>query len=150
VGSDLPKGSEPLVLVNNRVLQSTYHNMTSDLTIDTLAFKLVYSDKDGSLRREISRGVNLPEELSIKHQPYTDSATKLPGTRSVVRIDRFLDVDGEGKIAPVSAYMVVTVPQQVGVVSADVLAVVQRLITVLQEDDSGLDLMDEIFVSREQ
>jgi hypothetical protein len=124
--------------------------MNNDLTIDTLAFKLAFSDKDGSERRETSRGANLPTVMSVKHQPYVDSATKLPGTRSLVRFDRHLDVDGEGTIAPVSAYIVVAAPNSTGVTSSDILAVVQHLISVLQEDDSGLDLMDELFVNREQ
>lgn len=124
--------------------------MNADLTIDTLTFKQAFSDKDGSERRESSRGANLPTVMSVKHQDYVDSATKLPGKRSLLRFDRYLDVDGEGLIAPVSAYVVVTAPSQVGVTSSDILAVVQHLITVLQEDDSGLDLMDEIFVNREQ
>jgi hypothetical protein len=124
--------------------------MTNDLTIDTLAFKLVYSDKNGSERRETSRGANLPTVMSIGHQPYVDSATKLPGTRSVMRFDRYLNVDGEGTIAPQSAYIVVAGPNSTGVTNADILAVVQHLISALQEDDSGLDLMDEFAVNREQ
>lgn len=123
--------------------------MTSDITLDTLSFKLVYSDKTGSLRREISRGVNLPEELKIAHADYVDSATKLPGKRSLARVDRTVAITGGGT-APVSAYVVVTHPNDAAIVSADILAVVQRLVTLLQEDDSGLDLMDEIFVNKEQ
>lgn len=124
--------------------------MNNDLTISTLSFKLRASDLvAGSERREISRGVNLPEVMTIKHQDYVDSGTKLPGVRSVLRFDRHLLLTA-GFIAPVSAYVVVSVPKDTGVTSADVLAVVERLINTLQEDDTGLDLMDEIFVNREQ
>lgn len=123
--------------------------MNSNLTIDTLSFNQVYSDKSGSLRRETSRGVNLPTELKIAHQPYTDSATKLPGTRSLARFDRTVELT-DGKTAVVSAYLVVTVPSDTAIVSADVTAVVQHVVSLIQEDDSGLDLMDEIFVAREQ
>lgn len=123
--------------------------MNADLTLSTLTFALSYSDKTGSLRREVSRGPSLPEELSIKHQAYVDSATKLPGTRSVVRIDRHVALT-DGRVAPVSAYLVVTVPNDAAVVSADVLAAVERIAQIIQEDDTGLDLADEIFVGRQQ
>lgn len=124
--------------------------MTNDLTIDTLSFVLNYSDKtDGSLRTEVSRGVNLPEKLKIAHADYVDSATKLPGKRSLVRLDRYVELTN-GTPVPVSAYIVVTHPNDTAVESADILAAVQRLITLLQEDDSGLDLMDEIFVGKQQ
>lgn len=123
--------------------------MNNDLTISTLAFTLAFNGKDGSERREISRGVNLPEVMSVKHQNYTDSATKLPGTRSVLRFDRYVELSS-GVIAPVSAYLVVTVPKDPDATSADVLAVVERIVNTIQEDDTGLDLADEIFVSRQQ
>lgn len=125
--------------------------MTNDLTIDTLSFKLRFSDKDaGSERRETSRGANLPEILTIKHSEVVDSSTKLKSTRSVVRLDRHMELEAESKVAPVSAYIVVQRPNSASVTSADILAVVQRLVTILQEDDTGLDLMDEIFVNLEQ
>jgi len=124
--------------------------MTNDLTIDTLSFKLAFSDEKGSKRIETSRGVTLPEVMTIRHREITDSATKLPSFNSVLRVDRHLSLTVEGVIAPVSAYVVVTVPKSASVNSSDVLAVIQRLVTILQEDDTGLDLMDEIFVNHEQ
>jgi len=123
--------------------------MNANLTIDTLSFNQVYSDQAGSLRREVSRGVNLPTELKIAHTEYTDSSTKLKGTRSLARFDRKVELS-TGVIAPVSAYVVVTRPTDADVTSTDILAVVQHLISLLQEDDTGLDLMDEIFVNGEQ
>jgi hypothetical protein len=123
--------------------------MDNNLTIETLAFNMQYSDKTGSLRREVSRGVNIPTELKIAHQPYVDSTTKLPGTRSVARFDRYQALS-DGTIAPVSAYVVVTSPTDTAVVSSDIQATVQLLIGLLQEDDSGLNLMSNIFSSKEQ
>jgi hypothetical protein len=123
--------------------------MNANLTIDTLSFNEVYSDKTGSLRREISRGINLPTELKIAHTDATDSATKLPVKRSLARFDRHVELS-DGSTAPVSAYVVVSHPTDVGVESADITAVVQHLISLLQEDDTGLDLMDEIFLNKEQ
>jgi hypothetical protein len=124
--------------------------MTADLTVDTLSFKQVYSDKSGSERRESSRGPTLPEVMTIRHQDIVDSTTKLPSKRSVLRLDRYMSLATEAVIAPVSAYIVVQTPKSASIASSDVLAAIQRLITVLQEDDSGLDLMDEIFTNYEQ
>lgn len=125
--------------------------MNSDLTIDTLTFKQVYGDKTESLRREVSRGVNLPTEMRVAHQEYTDSKTKVKGRRSLVRFDRHVALS-TGVIAPVSAYAVVTVPNDTGVVSADILAVIQHINNVLfaSTQTAGLDLKDEVFVSQEQ
>lgn len=125
--------------------------MNSNLTIDTLTFNQVYSDKSESLRREISRGVNLPTEMRVAHQEYVDSKTKVKGMRHLVRFDRFVTLS-TGAIVPVSAYTVVTVPKDASVVSADVLAVVQHLNNALfaSTQTSGLDLKDELFVNQEQ
>lgn len=125
--------------------------MNANLTIDTLSFNQVYSDKSESLRRDVSRGVNLPTELRISHQEYTDSKTKVKGTRHLVRFDRHVAFSS-GVIAPVSAYAVVAVPGDSAVTSADVLAVAQHLNNVLfaSTQTSGLDLKDEIFVTQEQ
>jgi len=124
--------------------------MNADLTISTLSFKLAFSDKiAGSERREVSRGVNLPEIMTVRHQEYTDSVTKLKGVRSVVRFDRHLALT-DGRIAPVSAYLVVTTPSDPNITSADVLAVVKRVASTVSTYDTGLDLPDEIFVSKEQ
>lgn len=125
--------------------------MNANLTIDTLTFNQVYSDKTESLRREVSRGVNLPTEMRISHQEYTDSKTKVKGVRHLVRFDRHVSFSS-GVVAPVSAYAVVAVPGDTGVTSADVLAVVQHLNNSLfaSTQTAGLDLKDEVFVNQEQ
>lgn len=123
--------------------------MNADLTIDTLVFKTVYSDKTESLRREVSRGANLPTELRIAHTEYTDSKTKVLTRKSVARFDRHVALT-DGTIGVVSRYEVVSYPVDPLVLAADITAVVQHGVSLNQEDDSGLDLMDEIFVNREQ
>lgn len=123
--------------------------MTADLTIDTLSFKQQFSDKAGSSRREVSRGVSLPTEMRVAHSDYTDSATKLPGKRSLVRFDRYIELS-TGAIAPVSAYIVVTHPNDPDVLSADILAVVGHLIQIIASGGTNLDLKDEVFVNKEQ
>lgn len=127
--------------------------MNNNLTIDTLSFNLAYSDKSGSKRLEVSRGVNMPTTMTISHQTVIDSKTKSPTRRSVLRFDRTQVVDNgasSASLGDVSAYIVVSVPLGAEVVNTDILAVIQLLISTLQEDDSGLDLMDEIFVNQEQ
>lgn len=123
--------------------------MNNDLTISTLSFKLRFSDESGSERREISRGVNLPEVMTIKSQPYTDSATKLSGTRTVLRFDRYVAGTG-GVPIPVSAYLVVAAPTDAAVVSSDITAVIARILGVIDNTAPNLDLGSNIFVSKEQ
>lgn len=126
--------------------------MNADLTIDTLSFKTIYSDKSGSLRRENSRGASLVTELKIATQPYVDSATKLPGTRTVVRFDRFVALS-DGRIAAgVSAYTVVTSLKDALVTATDINAVTGHLINMLgiAANTNGLGLNDEVFVNGEQ
>lgn len=123
--------------------------MDANLTLGSLNYVEQYSEKSGSLRREIARGPALPTTMKVAHSPYVDSATKLPGIRSVVRFDRYQALS-TGVIAPVSAYVVVTRPTDTAVTGTEVLACFQNLIDLLQEDDSGLDLADEIFVNQEQ
>lgn len=123
--------------------------MNANLTVGALNYVQQYSEKSGSLRREIARGPALPTEMKIAHQPYVDSATKKAGTRSVVRFDRYQALS-DGTIAPVSAYVVVTRPNDTLVTGTEVLACFENLVGLLQEDDSGLDLADEIFVNQEQ
>lgn len=126
--------------------------MNADLTINTLSFKQVYSDLNGSLRREVSRGTNLPTELSIKHQSYVDSATKVAGKRHLARFDRYVALS-TGQIVPVSAYAVVAVPTDTLVTATDVNAICQHLNNLLfaaTGNTSGLDLTDDINVNGEQ
>jgi hypothetical protein len=124
--------------------------MNADLTISTLTFTQAYNDKvNGSERREISRGVNLPEIMRIRHGEYIDNKTKLPGVQSQVKFERHVALT-DGRIAPVEATLTVKVLSDANIGSADVLAVVERIAQVIQEDDTGLDLPDEIFVSKQQ
>lgn len=127
--------------------------MNNDLTVSALAFKWVSSEKVlGSLRREISRGVNLPTELKIVHQDYVDSKYKFTGRRHVVRFDRYLALSS-GIIAPASIYTVAAIPTDTGVVTADITALCAQLNNFLfaaTGNTSGLDLCDEAFASQEQ
>jgi hypothetical protein len=86
----------------------------------------------------------------VKHQEYKDSLTGLPGNQSAL-IFEYHKALSDGRIAPVARVTVkvqTLVDSTVG--SAEVQAVLQRVVDVIQEDDSGLDLADEIFVNKEQ
>lgn len=125
--------------------------MNNDLTISGLAYKMVYPDKTGSLRRETSRGSNIPTELSVKHQDYIDSATKRPGKRSLVRFDHYMLMT-DGNIAPVSFYCVLAAPVDVLVTGAIIESLEAQMVNLLHSttNTSGLDLVTEVLVNREQ
>lgn len=124
--------------------------MDANLTISTLTFTQRYSDKNESLREEVSRGVSTPERMFVKHQEYIDSATKRPGRQSAL-IFEYVKPLADGTIATVArATLKVQSLTDTAVTSTEILAVLERVINTIQEDDSGLDLGDNIFVSREQ
>jgi hypothetical protein len=124
--------------------------MDNNLTISTLAFNMAYSDLSGSVRRETSRGLNLPEIMSVKHQTYTDSVTKRRGNQSAL-IFEYSKALADGSISVVArATLKVQSLIDSNVGSAEVLAVLERVICTIQEDDTGLDLGDNIFVNKEQ
>lgn len=125
--------------------------MNSDITVSGLAYKLIYSDKTGSLRRETSRGASLPTELLIKHEDYVDSKTKVSGKRSLVRFDHYMTMT-DGVIRPVSLYSVLAAPGDPLVTAAVVTAVEAQLVNLLHgtSNTSGLDLEGEILSNKEQ
>lgn len=125
--------------------------MDSNLTISTLTFNLVYSDKTGSLRRETSRGASLPTELLIKHQDYIDSTTKVAGKRSLVRLDYYMTMT-DGVIRPVSLYAVLAAPTDPLVTTTISTTIEAMLVNLLHgtTNTNGLDLKDEIFGNKEQ
>lgn len=124
--------------------------MDNNLTIDSLVFAERFRDKTGSERRNSSAGANLPETMLVKHQTYTDSTTKRPGVQSVLIFEKTKALT-DGTIAVVArATLKVQSLTDAAVGSTEILAVLSRIISTIQEDDSGLDLADEIFVNQEQ
>lgn len=126
--------------------------MNTNLTVSTLSFNGVYSDKtDGSLRREISRGASLPTELLIKHQDYVDSVTKVPGKRSLVRFDYYMTMT-DGVIRPVSLYSVLARPTDPLVTTGIITGLSAMMVNLIHgtTNTSGLDLASSILASREQ
>lgn len=126
--------------------------MDNNLTVSSLAFNLIYSDKtDGSLRRETSRGASLPTELLIKHQNYVDSVTKVAGKRTLVRFDYYMTMT-DGVIRPVSLYTVLARPDDPLVTASIITALEAMMVNLLHgtTNTSGLDLEGEILSNREQ
>lgn len=125
--------------------------MDNNLTVSTLTFNLVYSDKTGSLRRETSRGATLPTEILIKHQEYVDSGTKQPGVRTLVRVDYYMTMT-DGIIRPVSLYAVLARPNDPLVTSTIINSIEAMMVNLLHgtSNTSGLDLREEILTNREQ
>lgn len=125
--------------------------MTSDITVSTLAFKLIYSDKTGSLRRETSRGASLPTEILIKHSEYVDSSTKQAGHRTLVRVDYYMTMT-DGVIRPVSLYAVLARPDDPLVTQTIISSIEAMLVNLLHgtTNTNGLGLEDEILSNREQ
>jgi hypothetical protein len=126
--------------------------MDSNLTVNGLDFKLIASDiVGGSVRRETSRGATLPTEILIKHQDYVDSATKVAGKRSLVRVDYHMAMT-DGIVRPVSYYAVFTRPND-PLVTVTISNTLEAILTNLMHsatNTSGLDLKDEILGNREQ
>jgi hypothetical protein len=94
--------------------------MTDSPTINSVVFTLSYKDKNESLRQSSARGINTPDQMIVRSQPYTDSVTKVPGTRYVLRFDRH-DLDANLAKIISSAYVVFQVPSTVTTVQHDVL-----------------------------
>lgn len=84
--------------------------MNADLTFNTIVFKKSWDKEDESLRQSTTRGINTPDKLTIKSQSYTDSSTKVPGTRFTGRVDR-VDIDANLTEITTSAYFVIAVPK---------------------------------------
>lgn len=125
--------------------------MNAALTLNTLTFNLTKSGDLGSERREVSRGVNLPEILHIRHREYQDPKTKVPGVQTNAMIERYVAL-ASGLIVPVKASLTVSVPSDVNILSSDVTAVTDRLVNLIHgtTNTSGLGLASAIFVSKEQ
>lgn len=94
--------------------------MNADLTFNSVVFKKSFDEKEMSQRQSTARGVNTPDQLIIKSQEYTDSATKVTGKRYTIRVDRH-DLDANSQKIVSSAYLVIAVPSTVTQAQLDVV-----------------------------
>lgn len=130
--------------------------MNADITLCGKVYKLVYSDKAGSLRRSITDGAALPHTMKIAHTETINSRSKIPTMRSLCRLDMtHKDTAGVNPSPqPVSVQLVVE--KGLGVFAptiTDVELVVDSLIALLSTtaaNAEALDQTDEIFANLEQ
>ena len=124
--------------------------MDKDITINTRTFVGNYDDKTGSKRTCISRGAMLPDVLEVRHQAYTDSATKLPGRRSMVKLSR--SIQGEDNtVKVISLHMVCARPNDPAVTVPELQALVNDLIALFTPTaNGGLNQAAHIFGSEGQ
>jgi hypothetical protein len=94
--------------------------VTDSLTFNSVVHDLSYKDKNESLRQSTARGINTPDKLWVRSQPYVDSATKVAGNRYTVRFDRH-DLDANNAKIISSAYVVLMVPETVTTAQYDVI-----------------------------
>jgi len=115
-----------------------------------LDYYLVYSDKtEGSLYRNTSDGASLPREITVKHQTFIDSKTKVSSRRTVVRYDRRV-VLADGSIGVVSGYLVVAVPVNSAVTTAMVNDCVGLSLNMHDHGAEFTDISQEVFVNQGQ
>lgn len=84
--------------------------MNADLTFNSIVLKKAFDERAGSERVSTARAINTPDKLVIKTQTYTDTATKIAGTRHMARVDRW-DVDANGDRINTAIYVVAAVPE---------------------------------------
>lgn len=124
--------------------------MDNNLTLSTLSFVLAAPTADGgSTRRETSRGLQLPTIMTIKHRTVLDSKTKKPVQQDLLQFD-YVKLLSDGSYAPVRVKLTAEIPVDSGVAGSDVLAAIELVSQVIQEDDSGINIPDKIFVNKEQ
>lgn len=130
--------------------------MNADITLKGKAYKQVYSDKAGSLRRSITDGAALPHTIRVAHTDMIDSKTKSSARRSLMRVDMtHLDTGGVNP-APLQVSAQLVVVKGTGTNQPTQAAVELAVDTLIQAltgtgaDASALDLADEIFVNEEQ
>lgn len=130
--------------------------MNANLTLFTKTLTQKYSDKDGSLRVAVPAEIVSAGQLSlnIAHQDYTDSKTKVPGRRSVMRFQQ--DAVNVTTGQPVIAYaqLIVGRPSDTTAVSdADIAKLVdciRQMIASTAADASALNLGSAFAVTGEQ
>lgn len=91
--------------------------MNADQTYNSVVFKKSYDSPDTSLRQSIARGINEPDQLTIRNQNYIDSKNKIPGKRYNVRVGRF-DLDANN--VAVETVFAVTIQIPSSALQADV------------------------------
>lgn len=130
--------------------------MNANLTVKTKALNLVYSDKEGSIRRgAIGDIVASPGQvtLNIAHQEYKDSKTGAPGVRSVMRFQQDTVNVATGQKLIAFAQLTVGRPSDATVTNSDILALVdcvRQMLATTSADANALNLAQAFAELREQ
>jgi hypothetical protein len=130
--------------------------MNPDITLKGKAYKQVYSDKAGSLRKSITDGAALPHYLRIAHSDMVDSKTKIAARRHLFRVDMTHVDTGAVNPSPLQVSAQLVVVTGTGVYQPTQAAIELAVDTLIQAltgtgaDASALDLTDEVFVNEEQ
>lgn len=129
--------------------------MNASLTINTKVLNQVYSDKDGSLRRAAPLDLVSIGQLSltIAHQDYTDSKTKVPGRRSVMRFQQDAVNPATGQSLIAFAQLTVGRPSDATITNGDILAMIdgiRQMLATTSADASALNLASAFAVTGEQ
>lgn len=125
--------------------------MITELAINSVDYTPIVSDKvSGSVLRDVSLGLNLKREVTIRHADYVDSKTKRPGRRSVARLDRYIEMT-DGTIAPVSFMCIAMIPLDANVTS-DIVEDTKRLSVNMHNghEPGYTDIGTAVFVNAEQ
>lgn len=115
-------------------------------TLSTLTFVHGYTDAAESLRKETSRGVNLPEELRIKSQVVASKSLGIDVRETAVILQAFYTCS-DGVIRPVTGTLKLAVPIDADISSAEALAPITRLNALIDPTSPNLDAATDIFIS---
>lgn len=129
--------------------------MDLNLTLKTKAVKLIYSDKDGSLRKADVGDIvsNGQLSLTIAHQDYTDSKTKVSGKRSVMRFQQDTVNSATGNNLIAFAQLTVGRPSDSTITDEDILAMIdciRQVLSTTAADAAALGLASNFAITQEQ
>jgi len=123
--------------------------MITNPTINSVAYVTQYNDAAGSKHRNVTRGVNLPDDLVIRHSDTVNKTTGLSERRSDFRLLRTVDTGSQdGTTCVVQLALTAVIPQVAGVESADLSAMLASLADAM--DSGGADLVTDVILSKDQ
>jgi hypothetical protein len=114
--------------------------MDADQTYNSILFKKSYDLKEESLRRSTTRGINTPDDMTIRSGDYVDSKNKVPGRRYNCRFDR-VTIDTNGAKINTFAQLTIGVPSTA--LQADVDAIVATFRAAVADADHIEDILNE-------
>jgi hypothetical protein len=118
--------------------------MDDNLVMNGRTFTLQYKDAEGSVRKDVSSGINLPSYLRIRSQQVLENKTKRPAIQTQVSCEvSVLSSDGV-TILPVMATLTIRIPQDTGIDTSEALAPGRVLLNLLQDSESTDDEFNKL------